>query len=199
MEKTKQSALFCAAVLGTSLTAFAQDGPRERAPNRNPVREAAEALALTRDQVNEIREIRRVRPPRHQAREERREWRKQQQSKLQSVLTEDQKDKLADLQAAQGKMRALLGASLLGLTGEQRPEGELLRQWSKHMCRDEGFRGARGSSPCVRGRGFRGWHKNPHRRGGFGREPNQFNCGRSIRGGPPSSPQHRWRWYRDRH
>ncbi len=198
MRHTKQSAFVCAAVLGASLTAFAQDEPRERARNANPVRAAQEALGLTQDQVNRIREIRRARPPRDQDHGEFREWRKQQQSKLQGVLNEDQKAKLADLEAARGKMRALMGASFLGLTEGQRPDRESLRQRSKGMRGSRGFRGAPRRFPGFQGRGPRGRGPNPLLRGGFRRGPNRFNRGRGFGAGPGSCSRSRGRRARNR-
>lgn len=183
MRHTKQSVFVCTAMLAASLTAFARDEPGEHARNANPTRAAVEALGLTAEQVNEIREIRRDRPPRNQDREERKEWNEQQQLRLQSVLTEDQKAKLADLEAVRAKLRAFIGASFLGLIEGQRPDRESLRQRSKSIRWGRGFRNAPGRLPGFQGRGPRGWNANPPQRGCFGRGPNQFNRGRGFGGG----------------
>ena len=140
MIQSKQAIVVGIAVLGASITAFGQDGPRNRGRG-NPVEAAAEAFGLTDEQVDQIREIRRERPPRNQDQEERQSWRAEQHSKIQAVLTDAQKAKVAEAEAAMAKIRAFAGAVVLGLTDAPRPNPEA--------------RSARAGAPRG-GRAFRG-------------------------------------------
>ena len=115
MHRSKQFIVASAVLLGLSVTAFAQNEPRDRGRS-NPVKAATEALSLTEEQVDQIGELRRERPPRGQNGEELRTWFEERRAKVQAVLTEDQKKKIAELEAARDTMQALAGAAMLGLT-----------------------------------------------------------------------------------
>lgn len=174
MKHTMQAIAICVALMATSLAAFAQDEATDkegREGRGNPVRAAENALGLTSEQVDQIREIRRARPPRTRDREEIGEWREEQRTKVQGVLDESQKAKLAELEDARNSMRALAGASMLGL---------LETPWSGR----QGARGDRGRNPGFRGRSPRRGGGSPFFRGrGFGQgRPGGF--ARGFRGGP---------------
>ena len=112
----KQVALAAIAVLAMSVTAFAQDDQRRRGRDRGDAAEAAtEAFGFTEEQVDKIREIRRERPPRGQSDEERQAWRAEQQAKVEAVLTDEQKAKIADLNEMREKMRDFAIAARMGL------------------------------------------------------------------------------------
>ena len=123
MNHTKQFIAIVIVALVASIAAFgqedAQDDAREeaRARGRGSVMEATvEAFGLTEDQVEQIHEIRRERPPRGQSREESQAWREEQRSKIQDLLTDEQRAKAAELEAAREQMRNYAGAVILGLT-----------------------------------------------------------------------------------
>ena len=114
MNHTKRTVAVGIGLLALSVTAFAQRGPAN--PGRGNFAEAAvEELGLTEEQVEQIREIRRERPDRGQSREEFTAWREGQQEKIQALLTDEQKGKIAELTAARDAMRAYAGAAALGL------------------------------------------------------------------------------------
>ena len=112
----KQVALAAIAVLAMSVTAFAQDDQRRRGRDRGDATEAAtEAFGFTEEQMDKIREIRRERPPRGQSGEERQAWRAEQQAKVEAVLTDEQKAKIADLNEMRENMRDFAIAARMGL------------------------------------------------------------------------------------
>ena len=115
MKHTKQAIAITIAVLVASIAAFGQDHPRNRG-RTNVMKSTVEAFGLTGEQVDQIREIRSQRPPRNQSREDFQDWRDDQQAKMQDVLTDEQKAKVAEFEAAREKMRAYAGAAFLGLT-----------------------------------------------------------------------------------
>ena len=104
----KQIALAAITAMAMSASAFAQDDQRKRGRDRGAASEAAtEAFGFTEEQMDKIREIRRERPPRGQSGEERQAWRAEQQAKVEAVLTDEQKAKIADLNEMREKMRTL--------------------------------------------------------------------------------------------
>lgn len=114
MNHTQRTVAVGIGLLALSMTAFAQRGPGSS--GRGSFAEAAvEELGLTEEQMEQIREIRRERPDRGQSREEVASWREGQQEKIQAVLTDEQKEKIAELTAARDSMRAYAGAAALGL------------------------------------------------------------------------------------
>ncbi len=110
----KQICFVAAMTLTASVAVSAQGGPPRRGGN-NALEAATEAFGLTEEQVEQIREIRRERPDRGSNREELQAWRDGQQSKIQDVLTDEQKAKVAELNEARETLRALPGALMLGL------------------------------------------------------------------------------------
>ena len=179
MHRTKCFIIICA-LAALSLPAFAQDASDEDRRRGNPVEAATEALGLSEEQVEKIREIRRERPPRGQNREEARTWSQEQRSKIQAVLTDDQRAKVAELEEAREKMRTLAGAAILGLTDRQggfrgfefdRRDGRGFRDRGRQG--DQRFRGRQDSK---RSRGRRSWNGR-----GNGRGP-RFAQGRRGRG-----------------
>ncbi|MDE0104654.1 MAG: hypothetical protein OXN89_19945 [Bryobacterales bacterium] len=110
----KQICVFAVMTLTASIAASAQGGPPRRGGN-NALEAATEAFGLTEEQMEQIREIRRGRPDRGLNREELQAWRDGQQSKIQDVLTDEQKAKVAELDAAREALRAFPGAVMLGL------------------------------------------------------------------------------------
>lgn len=123
MIHTKQAIMIGIAALVASIAAFGQDSRRTR--GRGNIMEATvEAFGLTEEQVDKIREIRRERPPRGQSSEESQAWREEQRAKTQGVLTDEQKAKVAELEAARQTMQEYAGAAILGLTSAPgRPSG----------------------------------------------------------------------------
>lgn len=112
----KQVALAAVAALAMSAGAFAQDDQRNRGRDRGDAAEAAaEAFGFTEEQVDKIREIRRERPPRGQSGEESQAWRAEQQAKVEAVLTDEQKAKIADLNEMRQTMRDFALAARMGL------------------------------------------------------------------------------------
>ena len=179
MNHTKRTFIVGIALMALSATAFAQPGPRNRGSDR--VAEAVtEAFGLTEEQVEQIREIRQDRPERGQSREEIATWREGQQEKIQAVLTDEQKGKIAELVAARDTMRALAGASALGLVPSDRG-GPGFGSWQNRARQgdnrtrsgrsrrgtDRGARGKRGSDRGDRGR--RGSDRSDRGRRGSGR------------------------------
>ena len=120
MIHTKQFFVSGIAVLVAAIGAFGQDSERSRGRG-NVVEAAVESFGLTEEQVDQIREIRRARPPRGQSREESQAWREEQGTKIQAVLTDEQKAKVAELEAARERMREFAGAAILGLTTAPQP------------------------------------------------------------------------------
>ena len=104
----KQICFVAAMTLTASVAASAQGGPPRRGGNN-----ALEAV--TEEQVEQIRGIRRERPDRGLNTEELQAWRDGQQSKIQDVLTDEQKAKVAELDEARETLRAFPGALMLGL------------------------------------------------------------------------------------
>ena len=157
-----------AAILVVSAAAFAQADQRQRA--RASIDAATDALALSEEQLTQVREIRSARPPRGESRDEIQAWRDDQQAELAQVLTEDQTAKVAELEATREQMRALLGATMLGLAQTEREDRE---------ARFEHFRGDRGFGAD------RSWYRDSAGRSGR----NQFNRGGSFgRGGGRFGP-----------
>ena len=114
----KQAIIVGVAVLATSLAAFAQQN-QPNPERRQAVSAAVSALGLTQDQVAQIREIRQQRLEEGADPQARRAWRQGQSAKLQEVLTDDQKAKLAEIKAAGPDTPAHAGAVLLGLAPRQ--------------------------------------------------------------------------------
>ena len=188
MIQTKHAAFGAFVLLAVSAAALAQDTPSRRGPGSDSIEAAREALGLTDEQVEEIRGIRRERPPRGTDREQFRSWRDDQRSKLQDVLTDDQKSKLAELEAQRRKMRALAGAAILGLAEIERGDRSRSDRTRRGFGADRsGFgpgpgwdRRGRGSGQFNRGFGGRGRRFGP--RGGFSGGPWQGQRNRGGRG-----------------
>ncbi len=123
-----------------------QDQPERRGRGASAIDAASDTLGLTDEQVDQIREIRRERPPRGQSREEFQTWNEGQKEKVEGVLNDDQKSKLAELTEAREQMRALAGAAALGLVQGNRGGP------SPRVSRSRGNRGRPGFGP--RGRQF---------------------------------------------
>ena len=191
MTHTKRAVFGAFLSLAVSSAALAQDAPGRRGPGTASVEAARETLGLTDEQVEKIREIRRERPPRGQDRDEFQAWRDGQRSKLQDVLTDDQKSKLAELQEQRQTMRALAGAAILGLA-------EIEREGRDRDGRARGFAADRsrfGPGPGwnPRGRGRGGFNR------GFGSRGGRFGPRRGFDRGPWQGPRNRGGrgWNRD--
>ena len=118
----KQAIVVGLAVLATSMAALAQQNPQRR----QVIATAVEALGLSQDQVDQIREIRRERPEEGTKGPALRAWRQGQSAKLQKILTEDQKTKLAEIKASGPDTPTYAGAVMLGLAprqGQNSPPG----------------------------------------------------------------------------
>ncbi len=188
MIHTKQSIAIGVAVLVASIAAYGQDSPGN-GRRGNVVEATVEAFGLTEEQVEQIREIRRERPSRGQSREEFQAWREEQRTKIQGVLTDGQKAKVAELEAAREKMQEFAGAAILGLTsapgrwsgigpgGRRGPQagwrsraGDRGRGGFRRGFRDGRGARSRGSNRGPRGKaGWRGGRRGPDRDGGRGR------------------------------
>ena len=108
----KQVTLAVIAVLALSASALAHDRQR----GRGGVEEAAaESFGFTEEQVEKIREIRRERAPRGQSDDERESWRADQQAKVEAVLTDEQRAKIARLNEVREQMRDYALAARMGL------------------------------------------------------------------------------------
>ena len=167
MIHTKQFIAIVIAALVASIAAFGQEDAQDdaheeaRARGRGSVIEATvEAFGLTEDQVEQIREIRRERPPRGQSREESQAWREEQRSKIQDLLTDEQKAKVAELEAAREKMREYAGAAILGLTTAQGNRSGIGRD------RGRGQKGDRRVRSSDRGRSRGGFRRGSRDRSG---------------------------------
>ncbi len=110
----KQVTFAVIAVLALSVSAFAQDDRRGRGRS-GAVEAATEAFGFTEEQIDKIREIRRERSPRGQSDEEREAWRTEQQAKVEAVLTDEQKAKIARLNEVRAQMRDYAVAARMGL------------------------------------------------------------------------------------
>ena len=162
------------AVLALASTALAQGGPeRQRRGNLNDA--AAESFGLTEEQTEQIREIRRERPNRDSDREEMAAWREERMAKIQAVLTDEQKAKVAEVEEARESMRNFAFAAMLGLVDGQRGFGGQRGQQRGGRGFDRGRDG--------QGRGFAGGRgRGPQGRGNW-RGRNRDNRGRSGRDG----------------
>ena len=106
----KQLAVAVVAVLALSGAAFAQgQGPR------GAVAAATESFGFTDEQMEQIRDIRNERAPRDQSREEREAWAAERRSKINAVLTDEQKAKVAQLNEMRAQMRDFAVAARMGL------------------------------------------------------------------------------------
>ncbi len=153
-----------------------QTRPERSGRDTEAIAAAADTLALSEEQLGRIREIRRERPPRGQSREEAQAWREAQQSKIEDVLTDEQKSRVAELAEVRHQMEALAGATALGLV-----QGGRNGPWA-NVGKPQGMRDRRGPGGRVRtflsrrGPHVRGWtgahghgHRGArHRKGGFG-------------------------------
>ena len=147
-KRTKQIAPVAALMLAASAGALAQGGPP--GPGRggnNAVQVAGEAIGLSEEQMEQIREIRRARPGRGLDQDSMQSWRDEQRAKIQAVLTDEQRAKVAELEDAMEAMRALPGAMMLGLV-EAPGRGQRAR-----VSRGSGPGGARGGWNRGRDRG----------------------------------------------
>ena len=174
----KQVTFAVIAVLALSVSAFAQDDRRDRGRS-GAVEAATEAFGFTEEQIDKIREIRRERQPRGQSDEEREAWRTEQQAKVEAVLTDEQKAKIARLNEVREQMRDYAVAARMGLV-ETPSRG-------RSAARSEGNRGgnraraSRGRPGPSRGRRFdRG--RGPDRRRGASRGSQSRGSQRSRRG-----------------
>lgn len=161
MNHTKRTVAVGIGLMALSVTAFAQRGPGSSGPG-NFAEAAVEEFGLTEEQMEQIREIRRERPDRGQDREEFAAWREGQQEKIQAVLTDEQKGKLAELTAVRDSMRAYAGAAALGLVqpeggrgfgawqGRARQGGSRWRSRSSQRGSSRGTRGDRRDSRSSR-------------------------------------------------
>lgn len=171
----KQVATAAIAVLAMSVTAFAQDDQRRRGRDRGDAAEAAtEAFGFTEEQMDKIREIRRERPPRGQSGEERQAWRAEQQAKIEAVLTDQQKAKIADLNEMREKMRDYALAARMGLVDAGGRGRDSARA-----------RGSRGGNRARAGRDRRGPSRGRGANRGRGpdRRPGSNRGGRGARRG----------------
>ncbi len=163
----KQIALAAIAALAMSTSAFAQDDERRRGRDRGDAAEAAtEAFGFTEEQLDKIRDIRRERPPRGQSGEEREAWSAEQQAKVEAVLTDEQKAKIAELNELREKMRDFAIAARMGLVDAGgRGRASARSRGSRGDNRARASRGRRGPS---RGRGA-SRSRGPDRRPGSNR------------------------------
>lgn len=162
----KQVALAAIAAMAMSVSAFAQDDQSRRGRGGGVTEAATEAFGFTEEQMDKIREIRRERPPRGQSGEERQAWRAEQEAKIEAVLTDEQKAKIADLNEMREKMRDYALAARMGLVDAGgRGRNSARARGSRGDNRARADRGRRGPS---RGRGAnRG--RGPDRRPGSNR------------------------------
>lgn len=182
--QNKQAIVVGIAVLGASIAAFGQDDPQRRGRG-NPMQATVEAFSLTEEQVDQIREIRRERPPRDQDQGEREAWRAEQKTRIQAVLTDEQKAEIKEAEEASAKTRALAGAGFLGLTDVPFPIPGGRGGWVRGPGRNREFRGPgrfRGRA-AVRG-GGRGWQGRGIRARRWGKGGRQASPPRGRRGGP---------------
>ncbi len=107
------------ALMLTATIAWTQNNPSAQ-ERREAISAAVTAVGLSPDQVAAIREIRRQRPPEDADQRARRAWRQGQLAKVQAILTDDQKAKVAELQAGSADAKELDGAVRLGLTTRPR-------------------------------------------------------------------------------
>lgn len=162
----KQLAIAAIAAMAMSGSVFAQDDQGRRGRGGDVTEAATEAFGFTQEQVDKIREIRRDRPPRGQSGDERQAWRAEQQAKIEAVLTDEQRAKIADLNEMREKMRDFAIAARMGLVDA----GGRGRASARATDRRGGnrARGGRGRGGPSRGRGAnRG--RGPDRRPGSNR------------------------------
>lgn len=176
----KQATFAVIAVLALSVSAFAQDDRRGRERSRSGAVEAAtEAFGFTEEQIDKIREIRRERQPRGQSDEEREAWRTEQQAKVEAVLTDEQKAKIARLNEVREQMRDYAVAARMGLV--ETPSRGRSAARSKGNRGGNRARASRGRPGPSRGRRFdRG--RGPDRRRGASRGSQSRGSQRSRRG-----------------
>ena len=142
--------------LGLVASGFAQDEPGERQRGPRGMSEAAaESFGLSAEQIDKIREIRRARPPRGQSEEERAAWRAEQGAKVEAVLNDEQRAKVAQLGAMREQMRDFALAARMGLIEAPGRGLGAARQ-----------RGPRGGQRMRAGRGRQARHRGPDRRPG---------------------------------
>ena len=191
----KQVTLAVIAVLALSVSAFAQD----RRGGRDSAAEAAtEAFGFTEEQVDKIREIRRERPPRGQSEEERETWRADQQAKVDAVLTDEQRAKIAQLNEVREQMREYALAARMGLVeapnrgrsvrGKPSRDGNRARANRGRSGPNRGRRASRGRGPDRRPGANRGGQRS--RRGGRAANagPRFAQARRPLGGNGPSRP-----------
>ncbi len=198
MIHTKRVAISAVVLLAANATAFAQDAPQRTGPGTAVIDAARDTLGLTGEQIDQIREIRRQRPPRGQERDEYQAWRDDQKSKIQAVLSEDQKTKLAELEEARQKMRALAGAAILGLAETEREGRAAMFDRSRGGRDRRGFGASRSRSGPGPGWNRRGPGQGQPSRG-FGRGGGRFAPRGRFNRGPSQGPRNRGGsgWNRD--
>lgn len=177
------------AVLALSVSAFAQDDRRGRERSRSGAGEAAtEAFGFTEEQIDKIREIRRERSPRGQSDEEREAWRAEQQAKVEAVLTDEQKAKIARLNEVREQMRDYAVAARMGLV--ETPSRGRSAARSKGNRGGNRARASRGRPGPSRGRRFdRG--RGSDRRPGASRGSQRSRRGRRAESAGPQFAQAR--------
>ena len=180
MFRAMQAVAIGMVALSTAMTAFAQDGQRQRNRVRASVEAARDALGLTTEQIDRILEIRRERPARGQSWEQIDAWRESQLARVQSVLSADQKARLAEFGEGGERAFAAMGAVVLGLTRVSRAPR------TAGAGRAGAGRGRRGSSAGSSGSGGRGPGQG---RGGPSRS--QSDRGGGSGSGQGSTPQNR--------
>ena len=159
----KQAAIALIVGLGLVASGFAQDEPDERQRGPRGMSEAAaESFGLSAEQIDKIQEIRRARPPRGQSEKERAAWRAEQGAKVEAVLNDEQRAKVAQLGAMREQMRDFALAARMGLIAAPGRGRGAARQ-----------RGPRGGQRMRAGRGWAGpargqqaRHRGPDRRPG---------------------------------
>ncbi len=167
-------------VLAASVAAQAQGGPPGQGRGgQNAVKTTTEAFGLSEEQVEQIRDIRRERPERGMDREAAEAWREEQRSKIDAVLTDEQRAKVAEIGEARETLRAYPGALMLGLVEmpgrSQRGFGSFRNQGQRGPWAGRG-RGS-GQRPGFQSRGRRGFD----RRGGAERRGSGRDRGRGRR------------------
>ena len=177
INKIKQFIFAGIVMAGLPLLVMAQEESKGKKGEGTRMEALQMELGLTDEQVSQMMELRSSMSPRGKARSEFLEQRDENRAKMQELLTDEQKEKLADLQPSPQRMRAAGQAMMLGLTevpGQGRGSRFANRGRGRQMRPgSSGFRGRGGTQRNSRGgnnmRGGgpgRGQNSRDHRRGG---------------------------------
>ena len=113
---TKQAIAVGLVALSAVTSAFAQDRPRRGSRGPNSIEAAFDYLGLSAEQIDKILEIRRESPARGQSWDQIDAWRESQISRLQDLLTTDQKARLDELGDSGKRMLVVMSTGTRGLS-----------------------------------------------------------------------------------